>query len=220
VDIIDESEINPETNQPIHPNKPEIERNKSYNRIGLIALLTLCGLFAGALLLKKFNKPKNDGSFAFNFNKPESLVEDNAKRIGEIAEGDSNLVKPAFCDELLQFSDKSYREEDWEAAVEPLLMMAIDTSGMCVSDAYFYLGVLQLEMKDPMLAIQCFTKVEDFTKFSSDIQWYQALAILQMAETDDHYKERANAAMNNILKSGQTEERKERAKAILGKLNF
>jgi hypothetical protein len=220
VDITDEPEINPEINQVNQPQNAEIERNKSYNRIGLIAVLTLCILFAGVLAWKKLNKPQNDGSFAFNFNKPESLIEDNAKRIGEIAEGDSNLIKPAFCNELLQLSDKSYQEEEWEAAVEPLLMMAIDTTGMCVSDAYFYLGVLQLEMKDPMLAIQCFTKVEDFTKYSNDIQWYQALAILQMAESDEHYKERAVAAMNNILKSGQAEERKERAKAILEKLNF
>jgi hypothetical protein len=219
VDIIDEPEYNPDQNQTNQPTKPQIEKNKSYNRIGLIALLSLCGLFAGVLIWKKANKPQNDGSFAFNFTKPESFVDDNAKRIGEIAEGDSNLVKPIFCNELLQLSDKSYQNEEWEAAVEPLLMMAIDTTGMCVSDAYFYLGVLQLEMKDPMLAIQCFTKIEDFTKYSEDIQWYQALAVLQMAEKDNHYKERAQAAMNNILKSAQVEDRKERAKAILEKLS-
>jgi hypothetical protein len=203
-------------NEIIAPQTTETKPLKQRLKPVLIGLVLISIAF---FLWNKWNQPKNDGSFKYNFVKPESLVADNALRVSEIAEGDSNLTRPSYCEELLQLSDQSFQNKAWEAAIDPLLMMALDTTGFCASDAYFYLGILQLELNDPMLAIQCFAKIENFTKFGEDIQWYQALAILQLNEQDDHYKERAIGAMNNIQNSAQKEDKKERARFILDKLN-
>jgi hypothetical protein len=181
-------------------------------------LFALMGISAVFLVWKQFFKPKNDGSFAYNFTMPNSIVKDEATRTVEIAEGDSNLVAPNYCSELLQLADESYQNKEFEDAQEALMLLATDTTGICASDGFYYMGVLLLKTEDPMLAIQCFSKVENYTKFGKDIQWYQALAMLQIAEKDEYYKERATAAMNNVLNATGDTERKERIASILGKL--
>lgn len=179
----------------------------------LVGLAVLAGAYVFFQRFGWGNAPENvfDEAFA----PPTSLLEDYRQRHASDSIG---MLTPA-CAEMVAEADDRYRKGDLELAQDPLLMIALDTAASdCRSDAWFFLGILRLKMDDPGTAIQCFTKIEDFERFGDDIQWYMALAFVQVAEKQPDMALQARRAMERVRDSAPSEERRERAAQLLEKM--
>lgn len=166
----------------------------------------LTGLIGGS--------PVDSKTFKENFDRPEGIMSDLMAR----PLTDSSYVLSEACEEQLRAADKAYKAGDLKRAQNKLVDILTDTSFQCQSEAWFFVGVIRLESGDPRAAIDCFSKIEDMERFTDDISWYNALAMVQMAEGNPALQHRAQRAMSKILdQPGQPEARKEKARQILEK---
>lgn len=179
----------------------------------LVGLAILAGAY---VFFKRFGwggAPEN--VFVEAFEPPTSLLDDYRQRHAD----DSIAVLTPACAAMVTDADASYQKGEWELAQDPLLMIALDTAASdCRSDAWFFLGIIRLKMDDPGTAIQCFTKIEDFERFGDDIQWYMALAFVQVAENQPDMAPQARRAMERVRDSAPSEERRNRAAQLLEKM--
>lgn len=185
------------------------------NRGWRFAWLTLATLTLGYALYAWWTRPRPpENVFEANFNPPESFVADRALRY----DNDSARVESAECDRLMRESDRLYQAGRFEEAQEPLLLVVLDSTATCQSDAWYFLSLLRLKLGDPQTAIDCLTKIEDYDHFGEDIQWQMALAFVQLAEQNPDLRDKARRALDKIITSPQPETRQAQARAMLEKL--
>ncbi|MBL7775903.1 MAG: hypothetical protein JNK89_07855, partial [Saprospiraceae bacterium] len=120
--------------------------------------------------------------FADNFDPPGSFMEDLRGRYGDEMGNDSVAARPSTCLLLLREADAYYQANEYQAAVDPLLLIVLDSASICHSDAWFFLSILHLKLDDPSTAIQCLAKIDDLGHYGQDLYWYQALAFVQLAK--------------------------------------
>ncbi|MCB9305774.1 MAG: hypothetical protein H6565_04195 [Lewinellaceae bacterium] len=63
---------------------------------------------------------------------------------------------------------------------------------------------MALGQDQPALALECFAKIEDLEHFGEDIYWYQALAIVKLAEINPLLKEKARRAVERARSTHKT----------------
>ncbi len=194
----------------IHPTEETRLPKSNFNKYAMIFFGTI---LASSLIYNQFFRPK--GNFERAFSMPESIFEDLEKRYA--TDPDTVVALPESCLEMVRTADQHYQKNELDEAQDLLLTMALDTSAGCRSDAYFYLALIQLKKESPDVAVQCLTKIEEYSRFGDDIQWYMALAFVQMAEKNADREENAIRAMERVIESSQPEDRKETARKILEK---
>lgn len=196
-------------------NSPEPAANKVW-RLVLLALAILTLLYAGYTW---FNRPKGTSDvFESNFMPPESFVADRRLRYSAEEDSSGAMAPGNDCDRLLQQSDQLYQNREFESAQEPLLLLVLDSMGACQSDAWYFLSILRMELGDPVTAIECLTKIEDLDHYGDDIQWYMAVALLQMSDSEPSVREKAVRALERVIDSTNSEDRKARAAKMLEQL--
>ena len=175
-----------------------------------IAALFIVAIGYGAYQF--FFRPKTAAEvFADNFAPPASLMEDLDVRYGAEMGNDSVSARPNRCVMFMREADAYYRAKEYEAALDPLLLIVLDSTSICQSDAWFFLGIIQLHLEDPATAIQCFAKIEDLGRYGEDLYWYQALAFVQLAKENPLMRDKARRAVERAL--GNTREPNRRAQA-------
>ena len=168
-----------------------------------------------------FYRPKTAAEvFADNFSPPPSLLDDLGERYGAEMGNDSVTARPNECMRLLQEADVYYRAKEFESALDPLLLIVLDSTSICQSDAWYFLGIIQLELEDPATAIQCFAKIEDLTHYGEDLYWYQALAFVQLAKENPLMRDKAHRAVERALGNTNDPERREQARKMLKQLSL
>ncbi|MCS6929554.1 MAG: hypothetical protein NZM43_08675 [Saprospiraceae bacterium] len=156
--------------------------------------------------------------YAQNFVPPRSLLADWQQR----HRANSDSTTPPLtenCWMLLRESDAAYQAGNLHGAMDPLLLIVLDTMAACRSDAWLYLGIIHLRLEDPIAAMQCFAKIEDFEHFGEDIYWYQVMAYLQIAQNNPQQRERVAKAVELAIPNLHTPERRARAEALLKNLS-
>lgn len=167
-----------------------------------------------------FYRPKTAAEvFADNFSPPGSLIADLQARYGDEMGNDSASVRPSACMLLLREADMMYQSGNYEAAMDPLLLLVLDSASLCRSDAWYFLGIIQLHLEDPATAVQCFAKIEDLERYGEDLYWYQALAFVQMAKGNPLLRERAKHAIERTLNNTRDPERRAQAETMLENLS-
>lgn len=154
-----------------------------------------------------------------NFRPPESLMADLSTRYGPERGNDSVTARPNQCELLLRQADEYYKSGDFETAKSTLFEILEDSLTVCHSDALFYIGVIALQQEKPGLALECFSKIEDLEHFGDDIYWYQALAIVQLAETNPLLKEKAVRAVDRARTNARDSIRRGQADRMLKHLS-
>ncbi len=198
------------------PEKPAVEQaGRNLWRWAVLALVGIAAAYAG---YQFYFRPKTIAElYASYFSPPSSLITDWEQR----NQGDT-LATELFqerCLFLLQKADAFYKIGSYREAMDPLLLIVLDTTAPCRSDAWLYLGLIQLHLKDPTTAIQCFAKIEDFERFGEDIYWYQVMAYLQIAENTPQQRERVAKAVELAIPNLHTPARRARAEALLKNLS-
>ncbi len=151
--------------------------------------------------------------YASNFTPPESLMADLDSRTRD-------TLMPESCRFMFAVADEHYQAGEWEAAQEPLLLLAIDsTAVLCQSDAWFYLGILRLALDDPQTAIECFAKIENLDAFGEDLYWYQGLAFVKLAAQNPSKRDLARRAVERAVANSSRPERKQQAAEMLKDLS-
>ncbi len=183
-----------------------------------IAALLLAAVGYGAYQF--FQRPHTAAEvFADNFSPPPSLLEDLDARYGAEMGNDSVTARPNQCMLLLQEADAYYRVKEFESALDPLLLIVLDSNSICQSDAWYFLGIIHLELEDPTTAIQCFAKIDDLTRYGEDLYWYQALAFVQLAKENPLMRDKARRAVERALGNTQDAARREQAEKMLHNLS-
>ncbi len=157
--------------------------------------------------------------FADNFTPPGSLMADMETRYGAEMGNDSVSARPSECMLLLREADAYYQASNYQGAMDPLLLIVLDSTSICQSDAWYFLGILQLQLEDPTTAIQCFSKIEDLERYGEDLYWYQALAFVQMAKGNPLLRDRAKRAIERTLHNTRDPRRKAQAEGMLKNLS-
>ncbi|TNE51652.1 MAG: hypothetical protein EP344_16490 [Bacteroidetes bacterium] len=157
--------------------------------------------------------------FADNFDPPSSLLEDLGDRYGAEMGNDSVTAQPSACVLLLREADAYYQAKEYLAAQDPLLLIVMDSSSICQSDAWYFLGILQIQLEDPTTAIQCFAKIEDLDRYGEDLYWYQALAFVQLAKENPLLRDKARGAVERTLGNTRDPKRREQAETMLKNLS-
>lgn len=190
------------------------------NRIWPWVIIALLVAAIGYGAYQFFSRPKTAAEvFADNFSPPASLLEDMGERYGAEMGNDSVTARPNECMRLLQEADVYYRAKEFESALDPLLLIVLDSTSICQSDAWYFLGIIQLELEDPATAIQCFAKIEDLTRYGEDLYWYQALAFVQLAKENPLMRDKAHRAVERALGNTNDPERREQARKMLKQLS-
>lgn len=195
--------------------RTEPAANRVWRLVLLVLAIAALGYTAYAWYQRQ-NAP--EGVFGSNFSPPESFVADYQLRYVAAADSGTAVVQTGDCDRLLKEADVLYQDGKFEEAQEPLLLLVLDSTASCQSEAWYFLGVLRLELGDPQTAIECLTKIEDLDHFGEDIQWYMALSMLQLAEKEPALHEKAVRALEKVADSTRSEERKEQAMKMLERL--
>lgn len=206
-----------QTYQPSAPAQPMPEEaNRSAWRWAVLALIGVIVAYAAYQL---FFRPKTLAElYASNFNPPRSLLADWEQRRNATA---SEEVAPPVTEDCLMFlreADAAYQTGDLRNAMDPLLLIVLDTASACQADAWLYLGIIQLRLKDPITAMQCFAKIEDLERFGEDVYWYQVMAYLQIAQNSPHQRERVAKAVELAIPNIENPERRAQAEALLENL--
>ena len=190
------------------------------SRIWPWAIIALLVVAVGYGAYQFFYRPKTAAEvFADNFAPPPSLLDDLGARYGAEMGNDSVTARPNECMRLLQEADVYYRAKEFEAALDPLLLIVLDSTSICQSDAWYFLGIIQLELEDPATAIQCFAKIEDLTRYGEDLYWYQALAFVQLAKENPLMRDKAHRAVERALGNTNDPARREQARKMLQQLS-
>jgi len=155
-----------------------------------------------------------------NFQPPTSILDDLQSRqaadtmsLGPLPE------RPVACEEMLRQADANYREKDYTSAAEVLYRIADDQSlAACHSDAWFYLGIIGLQLDEPGTTLQSFAKIDNLDRFGEDIYWYQALAFVKLAEGQPQLRDKAERAVERAMGATQRPERQAKAQEMLDQL--
>ena len=185
------------------------------NRIWRLVLAALL-LFGGGYAVYQYVSRPAD-LFKDNFTPPESLLADHRLRY-EATNDSSGQAPHEGCEQLLGNADQFYQAGSFEAAQDPLLLLVLDSTANCQSDAWYYLALLRLKMGDPVTSIECLSKIEDLEHFGEDIQWNMALSMLLLSEQEPALKEKTIRAVEKVALSTRLEDRKKKADKLLQKL--
>ncbi len=189
------------------------------NRIWRWAVAALLLVAVGYGAYQFFFRPKTAAEvFADNFAPPASLMEDLEARYGAEMGNDSVTAQPGECMLLLREADAYYRAKEFQSAVDPLLLIVLDSFSICQSDAWYFLGIIQLQLEDPATAIQCFAKIEDLNRYGEDLYWYQALAFVQLAKENPLMRDKAHRAVARALGNTRDPKRRQQAEQMLDNL--
>lgn len=192
------------------------ESNRIWRWVVVVFLVTVVGYSA----FQFFFRPKTAAEvFADNFAPPGSLIADMEKRYGPEMGNDSVSARPNTCMFLLREADAYYQASDYESALEPLLLIVTDSLAICQSDAWYFLGIIQLQLEEPASAVQCFAKIDDIERYGEDLYWYQALAFVQMAKGNPLLRDRAIRAVEQAIGNIQDPKRRARAEEMLTNLS-
>ncbi|HMX40841.1 MAG TPA: hypothetical protein PKD78_10955, partial [Saprospiraceae bacterium] len=101
-----------------------------------------------------------------HFQPPASILDDLRKRqAADTMSLEPLPERPGACEDMLSQADANYREKDYRAAATVLYRLAEDESlSACHADAWFYLGVVALQMEEPDLTLQCFAKIDNLDR--------------------------------------------------------
>lgn len=183
------------------------------------AVLALIGIIVAYAAYQFFFRPKTLAElYASNFNPPRSLLADWEQRRDAIANEAETPPASEDCLMFLREADAAYQTGDLRNAMDPLLLIVLDTASACQADAWLYLGIIQLRLKDPITAMQCFAKIEDLEHFGEDVYWYQVMAYLQIAQNSPHQRERVAKAVELAIPNIENPERRAQAEALLENL--
>ena len=152
-----------------------------------------------------------------HFQPPASILDDLRKRqAADTMSLEPLPERPGACEDMLSQADANYREKDYRAAATVLYRLAEDESlSACHADAWFYLGVVALQMEEPDLTLQCFAKIDNLDRFGEDISWYQALAFVKLAERQPDMRERAVRALQRAAGASTDPARRRQAEQML-----
>ncbi|MBK8922039.1 MAG: hypothetical protein IPM81_11090 [Saprospirales bacterium] len=190
------------------------------NRIWRWAVAALLLAAVGYGAYQFYFRPKTAAEvFADNFVPPASLLQDMKTRYGAEMGNDSVSARPNECLRLLQEADAHYQAKDFQDAADPLLLIVLDSNSICQSDAWYFLGIIQLKLEDPATAIQCFAKIEDLGRYGEDLYWYQALAFVQLAKENPMMRDKARRAVERTLGNTRDPQRRARAEKMLQNLS-
>ncbi|MCB0527253.1 MAG: hypothetical protein KDC65_02190 [Saprospiraceae bacterium] len=190
------------------------QSNFARNLLIFFVLLTLA--YAAYIFLNRSMTPAE--VYDDNFTPPESLIADLSTRYGPERGNDSVTARPNACEHYFREADEFYKAGDYESARATLFQVLDDSLSACHSDALFYIGVMALGQDQPALALECFAKIEDLEHFGEDIYWYQALAIVKLAEINPLLKEKARRAVERARSNAQDPERRRKAEKMLKNL--
>ncbi len=203
--------------QPLLTQASPAPNNHAIRRIAIIAaaLLLLVAVFR---YLFRDATPKE--VYDENFTPPVSLMDDFSKRSElDTMSRDSIDERPLLCDQLLRDADEKYRQKDYATAVSLLAQITEDAElNACYSDAYFYMGIIELIREDPSYALQNFSKIDNLDRYGEDIYWYQALCFVQLAAQNPNLRERAEDAVKRAVSATENPERRKQAEKMLEKL--
>ena len=190
------------------------------NRIWRWAVSILLLVSVGYGIYQFYFRPKTAAEvFADNFAPPTSFIEDMEQRYGAEMGNDSVSARPNDCMLLLQEADAYYQANEFLSSVDPLLLIVLDSASLCQSDAWYYLGIVQLQLEDPTTAIQCFAKIEDLGRYGQDLYWYQALAFVQLAKENPLLRDKARRAVERTLGNARDPKRRKQAETMLENLS-
>ncbi|MFN0013856.1 MAG: hypothetical protein ACKVU2_04855 [Saprospiraceae bacterium] len=198
--------------------KPPVppESNRIWRWVVAVFFVTVVGYSVYQFYLR----PKTAAEvYADNFAPPGSLIADLQKRYGAEMGNDSVTAHPSMCMMLLREADAYYQASDYKSAMDPLLLIITDSSSLCQSDAWFFLGIIELQMEEPTTAVQCFAKIEDIDRYGEDLYWYQALAFVQMAKGSPLLRDRAIRAVEQAIGNMRDEKRRVRMETMLKNLS-
>ncbi|MBK7937110.1 MAG: hypothetical protein IPJ82_08430 [Lewinellaceae bacterium] len=171
----------------------EPKPKSNFARNLLIFFLLLTAIY---VVYRFFNRSQSPAEiYQYNFTPPESLMADRKSRYGPELGNDSVSTDPGECTRRLREADEYYKAKNFELAETTLFDILDDSLALCSSDALFYIGVIALEQEKPTLALECFSKIEDLEHFGEDIYWYQALAMVQLADINPLLKDKARRAV-------------------------
>lgn len=192
-------------------------KNKTWRWITLTFLIVTVAY----AVYQFFFRPKTVAElYASNFNPPRSLMADwEQRRTADTSDTAPAGIATEACLMLLHEADAFYQQGDYRSATDPLLLIVLDTAAACQADAWFYLGIIHLHLKDPVTAIQCLAKIEDLERFGEDIYWYQVMAYLQIAQNTPHQRERIAKAVELAIPNIQNPKRRAQAEALLESLS-
>lgn len=154
-----------------------------------------------------------------HFAPPASIVEDLQHRYGPDMAFDSATARPETCTEMFRRADAFYKEKDYASAAGLLEDITAYADPLCQSDAWFYLGLVSLQLEDPGYTLACFSKIEDLERYGEDLYWFQALAFVKMAEARPGLTGKAIRAVQRAQSNTQIPERREAAQEMLDKLS-
>lgn len=154
-----------------------------------------------------------------HFAPPASIVEDLQLRYGPDMAFDSTTARPETCTEMFRRADTFYKEKNYISAASNLEDITAYADPLCQSDAWFYLGLVSLQLEDPGFTLACFSKIEDLERYGEDLYWFQALAFVKMAETRPGLTGKAIRAVQRAQSNTQIPERREAAQEMLDKLS-
>lgn len=181
--------------------------------------IALALLVTAVLVYMYFNRSKTPAEvYDDNFTPPESLMADLALRYGPERGNDSVTVRPNACEKYLRQADEYYKAKDYDAATETLYLILDESLHVCESDALFYIGVIALAQEEPGLALECFSKIEDLEHFGEDVYWYQALAMVKLAENNPLLHDKAVRAVDRARSNARDSLRRAQAERILKNL--
>ncbi len=190
------------------------------NRIWRWAVGILLLVAVGYGIFQFYFRPKTAAEvFADNFNPPASLLADLETRYGAEMGNDSSGAQPNECLLLLREADAYYQANEYEAALDPLFLIALGPGSICQSDAWFFLGIIHLKLEDPVEAIRCLAKIEDLGRYGEDLYWYQALAFVQLAKENPMLRDKARGAVERTLGNTRDPERRQQAEQMLKNLS-
>jgi hypothetical protein len=154
-----------------------------------------------------------------NFNPPKSIVEDMKNHRGAEMGNDSVGARPNQCDQVLEDADAYYKQKKYGEALAALEIICDQGETVCESDAWYYKGIIELDLGQPEESIASFAKVSDIERFGEDLYWYQALAVVKVAALDPTYRDYANGAVQRYIEVSQNPERREQAQKMLDQLS-
>lgn len=184
--------------EPIHRRADEdidaMRRNRFFNRMAIAIILILIFLFSLLVIFKQRQQKKASG-FTENFHPPSSFMADFQNRVPS----ELGWKGKQTCIVALEDADALYKSGDVEAARDVLLTLAMDEIDDCSASAWFYSGITSITLKEPMIALECFAKIDDLEAFGEDIYWYQALAFVQVYERKPGLKLKAKGALERFI---------------------
>ncbi|MBK8968084.1 MAG: hypothetical protein R3D58_21050 [Saprospiraceae bacterium] len=190
------------------------------NRIWRWAVGILLLVAVGYGIFQFYFRPKTAAEvFADNFDPPASLLADLETRYGAEMGNDSSGAQPNECLLLLREADAYYQANEYEAALDPLFLIALGPGSICQSDAWYFLGIIHLKLEDPVEAIRCLAKIEDLGRYGEDLYWYQALAFVQLAKENPMLRDKARGAVERTLGNTRDPGRRQQAEQMLKNLS-